>query len=46
MEKLPVEIFDLILAHLTLTDWKCLRLTSRTIYARLSSFSSYSHLHS
>ncbi|CAF0798265.1 unnamed protein product [Adineta steineri] len=45
MEKLPVEIFDLILAHLTLTDWKCLRLTSRTIYIRLSSFSSYSHLH-
>jgi hypothetical protein len=33
------------LVHLTLTDWKCLRLTSRTIYTRLSSFSSYSHLH-
>ena len=33
------------MAHLTLTDWKCLRLTSRTIYTRLSSFSSYSHLH-
>ncbi|CAF3646252.1 unnamed protein product [Rotaria sordida] len=46
MENLPVEIFDLILAHLTLTDWKCLRLTSRTIYTRLSSFSSYSHIHS
>ncbi|UJR33850.1 hypothetical protein I4U23_021272 [Adineta vaga] len=46
MEKLPVEIFDLILAHLTLSDWKCLRLTSRTIYSRLSSFSSYSHIHS
>ncbi|CAF0734019.1 unnamed protein product [Rotaria sp. Silwood1] len=46
METLPVEIFDLILAHLTLTDWKCLRLTSRTIYTRLSSFSSYSHIHS
>ena len=33
------------MTHLTLTDWKCLRLTSRTIYTRLSSFSSYSHLH-
>lgn len=28
-----------------MTDWKCLRLTSRTIYTRLSSFSSYSHIH-
>ncbi|CAF2331212.1 unnamed protein product [Rotaria sp. Silwood2] len=46
METLPVEIFDLILAHLTLTDWKCLRLTSRAIYTRLSSFSSYAHIHS
>jgi len=33
------------LTHLSLTDWKCLRLTSRTIYTRLSSFSSYSHIH-
>jgi hypothetical protein len=33
------------LTHLSLTDWKCLRLTSRTIYIRLSSFSSYSHIH-
>ncbi len=33
------------MTHLTLTDWKCLRLTSRTIYTRLSSFSSYSHIH-
>jgi len=46
MEKLPVEIFDLILTNLTLTDWKCLRLTSRTIYDRLSSISTYSHRHS
>lgn len=32
------------MVHLTLTDWKCLRLTSRTVYTRLSSFDSYSHL--
>lgn len=31
--------------HLSLTDWKCLRLTSRTIYTRLSSFSSYSRIY-
>jgi hypothetical protein len=42
---LLLKIFDLILTHLTLTDWKCLRLTSRTIYTRLSSFSSYSHIY-
>lgn len=33
------------MTYLTLTDWKCLRLTSRSIYRRLSSLSSYSHLH-
>ncbi len=33
------------MTHLSLTDWKCLRLTSRTIYTRLSSFSSYSHIY-
>ena len=33
------------MVHLSLTDWKCLRLTSRTIYRRLSSVSSYSHHH-
>lgn len=30
---------------MTLTDWKCLRLTSRSIYRRLSSVSSFSHLY-
>ena len=40
------KIFDHIMVYLTLTDWKCLRLTSRTIYSRLSSFSSYSRIHS
>jgi hypothetical protein len=39
------KIFELILAHLTISDWKCLRLTSRTIHARLASLSSYAHLH-
>lgn len=34
------------MAHLSLSDWKCLRLTSRSIYSRLASFSSYSRLHS
>jgi hypothetical protein len=39
------KIFHVILSHLTLSDWKCLRQTSRTIYTRLSSISTYSYLH-
>lgn len=37
------KIFGKILKHLTLSDWKCLRLTGRSVYKTLSSISSYSH---
>ncbi|CAF1200441.1 unnamed protein product, partial [Didymodactylos carnosus] len=42
MNTLPIEIFQTIVDDLSLTDWKCLRLTCRLFYIRLSSLKSYS----